>query len=77
MKHNLWYRIVRWLITHSYAGMTYVIEMRNEAVEGYQHEIDVLQEDIGKLAKMLDRECKKNSEREKLNYCSNCGERIK
>ena len=64
MKHNLWYRIVRWLIRHSKAGMTYVIEMRNEVAEGYEHKIYYLQEDIGKLAKMLDRECKKNSELE-------------
>lgn len=36
MKHNLWYRIVRWLITHSTAGMTYVIEMRNEVADFYE-----------------------------------------
>lgn len=44
--------------------MTYVIEMRNEVAEGYEYKIYYLQEDIGKLAKMLDRECKKNSELE-------------
>ena len=49
MKHNLWYRIVKWLITHSYAGMTYVIEMRNEVADSYQHEIDVLEETIRQM----------------------------
>lgn len=42
MKHNLWYRIVRWLITHSTAGMTYVIEMRNEVADFYERRIDAL-----------------------------------
>ncbi len=36
MKHNLWYKLVRWLIQHSYAAMTYVIEMRNEVADYYE-----------------------------------------
>lgn len=48
MKHNLWYRIVRWLITHSTAGMTYVIEMRNEVADGYEYRLQQYEERLAK-----------------------------
>lgn len=54
MKHNLWYRIVRWLIRHSRAGMTYVIEMRNEVADGYEYWIDRLNDFISDMEKLLE-----------------------
>ena len=37
MKHGLRYRIARWLIQHSSAAMTYVVEMRNEVSDYYEN----------------------------------------
>ena len=51
MKHNLWYRIVKWLIRHSTAAMTYVIEMRNEVADGYGHKLRLIEDELDEILK--------------------------
>lgn len=51
MKHNLWYRIVRWLIQHSTAAMTYVIEMRNEVADGYEYKLRLIEDRLDEILK--------------------------
>lgn len=36
MRYKLWYKIVKWFITHSNAGMKYVMEQRNEVAQFYE-----------------------------------------
>ena len=54
MKHNLWYKVVRCIIQHSTAGMTYVIEMRNEVENSYEHEIEYLEKRIEQLQRRIE-----------------------
>ena len=54
MKHNLWYKVVRCIIQHSTAGMTYVVEMRNEVAENYEYEIEYLKKRIEQLQRRIE-----------------------
>lgn len=51
MKHNLWYRTVRWLIIHSTSAMTYVIEMRNEVADFYEYRLRLLGDELDEIIK--------------------------